>query len=56
MKIRVISEAQARRSWSRFLELQQHGYTFVIKRAGRPLARLERIPTTIARAAGSKDH
>ena len=47
MKTRVISERQARCSWERLIELQQRGYRFVIKRAGKPVARLERIPTTL---------
>ena len=47
MKIRVISERQARRSWLRLVELQQRGYQFVIKRAGKPVAHLERIATTL---------
>jgi hypothetical protein len=50
MKTRVITEARARRSWLRLIELQQRGYTFVIKRRGKAVARLEPFRTTISRA------
>jgi len=48
-KTRYLTEVQARRSWLGPIELQQKGYTFAIKRGGKPVARLERIPTTISR-------
>jgi len=48
-KTRYLTEIQARRSWLRLIELHQKGYSFVIKRGGKPVARLERIPTTISR-------
>jgi antitoxin (DNA-binding transcriptional repressor) of toxin-antitoxin stability system len=40
MKIRVLSEAQARRSWHRLIELQRRGFIYVIKRRGKAVARL----------------
>jgi antitoxin (DNA-binding transcriptional repressor) of toxin-antitoxin stability system len=40
MKIRIVSEAQARRSWHRLIELQQRGFIYVIKRRGKAVARL----------------
>ena len=55
-RIRTISEAQARRAWPRLMELQARGYTFVIKRRGKAVARLERIPTTISRAIAANKH
>ena len=47
MKTRVITESQARRSWQRLIELQRRGYTFLIKRRGKPVARLQPAATTI---------
>jgi hypothetical protein len=49
MKTRVITEARARRSRLRLIELQQRGYAFVIKRRGKAVARLEAFRTTISR-------
>jgi len=49
MKIRVISETQARRSWAKLLDLQLRGYVFLIKRRGRAVASLERPTTTSSR-------
>jgi hypothetical protein len=56
MKIRTLTETQARRCWQRLLDLQLRGYTYLIKRRGKVIARLEPIrPTMISRAA-SKEH
>jgi len=46
MKVIRLTEAQARRSWTRLLELQQRGYTYLIKRRGRVIARLSRAGRT----------
>ena len=56
MKTRVITEAQARRSWLRLIELQQRGYTFVIKRRGKAVARLEPFRTTISSSSKPRVH
>jgi hypothetical protein len=48
MKIRKLTETQARRSWDRIIDLQLRGYTFVINRRGRPVAWLRRIQPTIS--------
>jgi hypothetical protein len=50
LKTRVVTERQAKVSWMRFLDLQQHGYRFVIKRRGKRVAALEPFPTTLSRA------
>jgi hypothetical protein len=56
MKIRILSEAQARRSWPRLIDLQQRGYTFHIKRRGKVVAHLAPIgPTIPSRATGKKN-
>jgi antitoxin (DNA-binding transcriptional repressor) of toxin-antitoxin stability system len=55
-KIRTLTEAQARRAWDRLVELQQRGYTFVIKRRGKAVARLEPIRPTISSRTAQKAH
>jgi hypothetical protein len=54
MKIRTLTEAQARRSWERLIQLQARGYTFIIKRRGRPVAWLKRIRPTISSSSIDK--
>ncbi len=56
MKIRTLTEGQAHRSWIRLIDLQLHGYTFLIKRRGRVIARLEAIRPTIFSRAERKKH
>ena len=56
MKIRTLSEAQARRCWDRLIDLQLRGYTYLIRRRGRIIARLgPNRPTMLARAAQKKN-
>jgi len=56
MKIRTLTEAQARRSWLRLIDLQERGYSFHIKRRGKVIAHLERIrPTIPSRATRKKN-
>jgi hypothetical protein len=56
MKIRTLTESQARRSWPRLIELQRHGYTYLIKRRNRVIARLDPIrPTIFSRAEPKKN-
>jgi len=56
MKIRILTEAQASRSWLRLIGLQERGYSIRIKRRGRVVAHLERIrPTIPSRAIRKKN-
>jgi hypothetical protein len=54
MKIRTLSEAQAQRCWSRLIDFQLRGYTYLIKRRGKVVARLERARSTISGRAAPK--
>jgi len=56
MKIRTLSEAQARRSWTRLMDLQLRGYAFLIERRGKVIARIERIKPTIFSSNRRKKH
>ena len=47
MKIRTLTERQARRCWTRLLSLQARGYVFRIKRRGKVVALLQRPKPTI---------
>jgi hypothetical protein len=56
MKTRILTETQVRRSWLRLLDLQRRGYTFLVKRRGKVIARLEAVRPTINRAIPPKEH
>jgi hypothetical protein len=47
MKIRTVSEAHLRRSWSRLLDLQLRGYEYRVKRRGKVIASLRRARPTM---------
>jgi hypothetical protein len=54
MKIRILSEVQARAVWPRLMDLQLRGYAFGIKRRGKVVAWLRRIRPTISRSTAAK--
>ena len=54
MKIRTLSESQARKVWARMLDLSLRGYCFFIKRRGKVVARFSRLRPTMAAVAKVK--